>query len=549
MLSPYLYWLRMLSRRRKRILLTGGFHTASPRLSNSIIACPKKSLNQINADIINLMNSASNNGLLGIALLISLLLITPLFLIQPQLSSSCREVLIEPYGVNEKLSDYQSSAAAAICLPWRTDLWESAAHLALQEEMPDSAARYLERARFEAVRFGQPANQTLSLRGLQDLAEAYRQTGELSLAIETWQEIDTKTGKTSSSTDRISRLFLAQGDFASAANIWEDLLELEPDNAEAQYQYASLLATQDPEAALPQLEQAARINPQLESEVSILRQAIMGARIAGDPAYTLINTGRAFASIDRWVLAGESFRQAILKRPDYAEAWAYLGEARQHIPQREQSNAGKAAEKSDGMVELQTALELDPESLSAQSFLALYWMRHSRYDQALEAIKKAVSLSPENPLLVADLADIQAASGDLYGAYDNFQKASALAPLDPSYPRRMVRFSLAYNFQVEQVALPLVRKLLAEDPQNPVDLDLMAQVMINQGDLASAERFLRRALLLNPRSASAHLHLGVLQLLQDDPQSALEQLQLALALDPDGSSGSEAQRMLDLSSP
>jgi protein O-GlcNAc transferase len=275
----------------------------------------------------------------------------------------------------------------------------------------------------------------------------------------------------------------------------------------------------------------------------------MGARIANDPAYTLLNTGRAFASFDKWTLAGEAFRQAILKRPDYAEAWAYLGEARQHLLVTTGSVASKGEAKSDGLVELQTALKLDPESLSAQSFLALYWMRQSRYDLALEAIRKAVSISPDNPVLMADLADIQAASGDLYGAYDTFQKAASLAPFDPIFLRRIVRFSLAYNFQVEKVALPFARKILADDPKNPVNLDLMAQVMISQGDLASAERFLIRALQADPRSASAHLHLGMFYLLQEDQHMALEQFKLALALDPDGPSGNEAQRMLNLRSP
>ncbi len=177
--------------------------------------------------------------------------------------------------------------------------------------------------------------------------------------------------------------------------------------------------------------------------------------------------------------------------------------------------------KSDGLAELQKAVSLDPKSLAAQTFLSLYWIRQGRYDQALETIHLALQLAPDNPILVAELAAVLAASGDLDGANQTYRQAAALSPYDPLYYRLQVSFSLEYDYQVAQIALPLARKLVVQDPQDPTNLDLMAQVFIHQGDLVDAERFLRRSLDANPDFAPAHLHLGLLYLLLGDQAAAL----------------------------
>jgi Tfp pilus assembly protein PilF len=77
----------------------------------------------------------------------------------------------------------------------------------------------------------------------------------------------------------------------------------------------------------------------------------------------------------------------------------------------------------------------------------------------------------------------------------------------------------------------------------------MGQVLIKLGDLASAERFLARALLADAGYAPAHLHLGLAYLLQGEGQSAQEQLLLAQSLDPGSATARQAQRLLEGGSP
>jgi len=340
---------------------------------------------------------------------------------------------------------------------------------------------------------------------------------------------------------------LTQGDLEAAIAAWRQIIALSPQDAHAQYQLGLLLAAQVPQAALPHLAKAADLDAQYAKSVSNLRRAISGAQIADDLAYTLLSSGRALASIDEWRLAAEAFRNAILNDPGYAEAWAYLGEARQHLLVPEDGNLAPGG--SDGLIEIETAIDLDPNSVAAQTFLALYWLRRQEYLPALEAIQRSIALAPDHPVLIAQLAEIQAASGDIQGAYQTYQQAAALAPYDPDYQRQILRFSLDYNFQVEQIALPIARQRLVEDPHSAIDLDLMSQVLIHLGDLLNAERFITRALQIDPEFSPAYLHLGLIYLLKDEPQIARFYLEKARDLQPNTPTAVQAERLLESVAP
>jgi tetratricopeptide (TPR) repeat protein len=486
------------------------------------------------------MQRAPAPNLILSVLLLLVLLLAPLLAIRPEAFSGCQDLLRQAAVASEGSQPYGYAALSA-CLPWRGDLWEEAAHAALQAGDAKTAQRYLEAVQLRRTQLGLLQDKALSLQGLADLGEAYQALGDYADALQIQLTIADRTGLDTRQAQQIDRLSLAVGDYAGATSIWEKLAVQEPDNAEAQYRYGLLLAAQDPEASLTALEEASHLDASYEKDVSTIRQAILAARLVDDPAYALLAAGRGLAQIGRWELAAEAFWQAALQAPDYAEAWAFLGEARQHLPLA----PDPAAPEPDGLTDLQTALALDPTSLSARLFLSLYWMRQGDFERALQAIDQALALSPDNPVLTAGLAGLQAASGDLYKALASYQKAAALAPFDPEYQRNIVRFSLEYNFQIEPVALPLARQLVSANPADAIDLDLMAQVLISRGDLASAERFLGRALRADSRSATAHLHLGLVYLLQGKAQPAAEELSLARSLDPGGPVDQQAQRLLN----
>lgn len=436
-------------------------------------------------------------------------------------------------------------ADAANQTPWRADLWEMAGHYALLGGDHGAAIAYLHRAT-DISQAGYPYFQDgLTVQGLTDLGDAYEQSGDLPQAIRYWQSAVGSEGLSVELIDRIVQAHLDLGDYPAAIHELARLIKVNPEDAQLHYRLGLLMATQDPEAAINFLTRAAEMDPNLAAPVSSIRRGILSGRVAEDPGYSLITTGRALAAIEKWDLAAEAFRQATLIRPDYAEGWAYLGESLQHLPSQKKTSENANPERKDGLAELQKALELDPESLAAHTFLALYWTRKARYDLALDGIQSALEMEPQNPVLQVQLGDILAASGDFQSAYEAYARAVDLAPHDPAYQRYLVDFALAYDFQVEGIALPIARRLVVSEPRDPANLALMGRVMIKTGDLLNAKRFLIRSLEYNPDYAPAHLHLGLVYILTGDEASALQEFQLASNLAPNSSIADQATRLME----
>ncbi len=419
-------------------------------------------------------------------------------------------------------------AAAAAQLSGRDDLWESAGRYALQANDPRDAIHYLQNA----------ASQKPSAARLILLGDAYQKAGDLQAAIQAWQSAIQAGGEATQVYPTLWQTQQQVGDYPAAIQSLQALLKAQPGDAKLRFQLGLLLATQQPEAALPYLTQAADGDASLKADANSLANAISTAREQNDPAYTLLIAGRALATFNRWELAAEAFRQATTQRPDYAEAWAYLGEALQH--QEPTAGAAQAA----GLSELQKALTLDPHSLVANTFLGLYWQRHQKYDLALAAFQTAANLDPQNPIFQTELGNTLAMMGNLAKAQAAYQKAITMAPNDPGYLRQMAIFSLKYEYQLHQLALPAARQAVTLSPDDAATLDLMGQVLFKLNDLIDAGRFFERALQANNQYAAAHLHLGLLLLYQNDPQRAYQELTLARTLDPNSQTAQQSERLL-----
>jgi tetratricopeptide (TPR) repeat protein len=328
-----------------------------------------------------------------------------------------------------------------------------------------------------------------------------------------------------------------QADYTAMLADLKALADLQPDDAGWQYQLGLVWAATQPEEALPFLSRAAKLDPALGEQTSRLAQNIRIARLKDDPAYTLLEAGRALGAMNEWELAAEAFRRATQTHPDYAEAWAYMGEARQQLPE--------AQATGDGLAELEHALQLDPESLSAHLFLSLYWQRQGQLDQALDYLDKAATLYPDHPALQTEIGHVLALQGDLEAAQQAYQQAIELAPQDPAYYRLLAAFCLEHNYQLSQTGLPAARWGLLLAPNDPASLDMLGQVLLELGDTDSAKRFFERAILQQAEYAPAHLHLGLIYIDQGDRQAAYEKFHQVLSLAPGTTIADQAQRLLD----
>jgi len=268
-------------------------------------------------------------------------------------------------------SDY---SAAARLLPWQPALWERAAQAALASGHPQAAIPLFERA---------GDKKALSLQGWLAWGNAYQQSGDIASALTTWQAGIEQYGSSAAVYARLAQAYNLQGDYPAAITAWSALLDLDEGNADAHFRLGLLLAATTPELALPELMQAARLDPGMDATVQGLRASLNAALLVDNRPYQLLISGRALAALGEWELAAEAFRRVVAARPDYAEAWAWLGEAHQHLG-------------ADGLPDLQRALLLDPDSPGVNALVGLYWQRQGQAGQALAYFRKAMRLEPGN---------------------------------------------------------------------------------------------------------------------------------------------------------
>jgi len=418
-------------------------------------------------------------------------------------------------------SSYYSLAARR--LPWQPALWEHAAQAALSGGDPQAAIPLFERAEDKKA---------LSPQGWLAWGDAYQQRGDLASALATWQAGIVQHGPSAAIYARLARAYRLRGDYPAAITAWHALLDLNAGDADAHYQLGLLLAAIAPELALPELMQAARLDPGLDAPVQGLRASLNAALLVDDRPYQLLISGRALAALGEWDLAAEAFRRAVAARRDYAEAWAWLGEARQHMG-------------ADGLPDLQRALLLDPDSPSVSALVGLYWQRQGRADQALAYFQKAVRLEPGNAAWQAAAGSAAEQTGDLVKSLAYYKQAVALDPQGAAYWRSLAAFCARYQVEVTETGLPAARHLIELAPKNWQSQDVMGQVAQAAGDPLSAEKYYLGALELAPEQAAPHFHLGVLYLLMGRAQPAYDNLAKARKLDPDGPYGWQAGRLLE----
>ena len=267
------------------------------------------------------------------------------------------------------ISAASAYATAALRLPWEPSLWEKAGQAYLIGKDYSQATHAYEDA---ALR------RALSPDGYLGYGDSEFALGNPGLAVDLWNKLLDKGGAPSILLPRIARGYQELALYPNEINSWQKYLLYQPGDAAAHYRLGLLLAATSPADALPELMLADRLDPSLDAPVESLRSALNTAFLSDDRAYQLLVSGRALGAMGNWYLAAEAFHNAIAVRADYAEAWAWLGEAKQQQGQ-------------DGSLEIERAVALNPNSAMVESLYGLYLQRQKQPKQALAAIQKAAA--------------------------------------------------------------------------------------------------------------------------------------------------------------
>jgi tetratricopeptide (TPR) repeat protein len=430
----------------------------------------------------------------------------------------------------ELLDASRDLAHAALYFPWRYELNIAAGYYALEAGDAKSAILYLERP-------GTLSHLTYDDKIL--LGDAYFENDDPLMAEAIWKHLS-YLSDSSQVHERLLNLYLLRKDYASVISQLQKLLELNPSNTDLYYKLGSLYAATDPMIALPYLIQAAEMDTKDASNARLLHDKIRTANLFDNPAYTYLLSGRQLANSGNWELAEIAFQHAIEVQPGYADAWAFLGEARWQLAEQEEGSISAA-----GLYELDRALQLDRNSILANTFMGLYWERQEDYTRAQSYLEHAIALSPDDPYLYSELGNILSKAGDLPAAQSAYQKAIQINPQDPLFYRMLAEFALQNEIQIRELALPAARQAITLNPDDVSSLDLMGQVMLALQDYHSAERFLLDALQANPEFSPAYLHLGTAYLYLGESELASQWLNLAQTVDPESWIAAQAKRILD----
>ena len=419
---------------------------------------------------------------------------------------------------SEAAQKYESSAHK---LFWQNDLWEQAGLSAYRAQSMSEAIRLLEIAR---------QKNSLSDKGWYALGLAYWTNKDHKTALSVWQAGAKLYPNYAPMYDRLSIAYHENGDYVSEQAVLTKFLAL-ADDASAHYRLGLLLTLSDTSRAGQELLAASSWDPQFDSAVQTLRATLNIAALKSSSSDRFVTIGRGLGLVEEWGLASKAFEQAVSEDAKNAEAWAWLGEARQHTGQ-------------DGSDELNKALSLDPRDPLVRGLRGLYWKRQGNYVAALDEYLQAAQIEPNNPAWQVSIGEMYTQSGNLISALAAYQKATDLAPTDATYWRLLAMFCADNAVRISDIGLPAAQKAADISPKDPQVLDALGWSYMNAGYLYTAEQNLLKATQLAPDSAIIHVHLAEMYLQKGDKPSALNELNLAQKLDTGGSVGEFAGKLL-----
>ncbi len=388
----------------------------------------------------------------------------------------------------------------------------------------------------------------------QSSAQLFATLGDIRLAAYHWSEYLERRPD-----DRATRLVLALtsirlADWERARAELEHLLADDPSDTLIHAWLGLLLVGPDPTASLHHLQSAAH-DPTL---ADILARVFAAGRLStavDDPAYRSALLGVSLLDLDvstlhrlaklggydrgtedalqkaATTLALRSLLAAVIRNPAYAEAYAYLGQALDHLGWSDWAQAS-----------LQYALQLAPESLVAQTLMGLYWDRHGSPALAREYYEAAHRQDQDNASLYLEIAATYLAEGEYTAAEVWFLYAADIAPNDPRVWETLAHYYLDLGIDIAESGLAAARRLLELAPDDARAHDLMGWAFFLISDDAQAKDSLDQALARDPGLASVHYHLGRLQARQGRYAEASQSYRQAADYDVRGQLAAQLER-------
>jgi len=305
------------------------------------------------------------------------------------------------------------------------------------------------------------------------------------------------------------------GERAEAIAQLQDGVRLRPNSAEAHYALGEAFqGFGEKEAARSEFENAVRLGPdftparvslgailveagQFEPAAPHLDRAIQLLGRTPDAAYPRYLRAKVYTGQNQIERAEADLNEAVLLRPDFAEAWSDLGQARK-----------ARLDQGGALAAFQRAVTLSPDDAVAQTRLGSEYLHQGQAHAALPHLREAVRLNPKNQ--------------------------SAL------YNLQMALIEDGEKDEAREIKQQLLEMLRQRDKQS--ENELAAVELNNQGadkekhdDLPGALEKYRAALRLNPEHVGIRTNLAIALLRMGQWEQGIAELREAVRRDPKNS--------------
>lgn len=376
--------------------------------------------------------------------------------------------------------------------PWQLHLWEQLAEM--QFEQNDFLGSINSFKKMENMH-------PLNFKHKLVLGKAYWGANQLDEAYTTWQEMIEIPGLEQENFNELVQLQQSSNDWYGAYLTLLKWQQLFPDSTEM---LTPLLLSQvifDPSSAQETL--SSMKNGKLQTISADLELIVENE----NPVFQMILAGNVYSKINQWNYAVAAYAYATRLDPEYAEGWAFYGNAL--------TNAGK-----NGYFALDKAITLSPKSKIARAYLASYWRSQNDIEKSLEIYQSLADQEPDQPVWQQELGNTYISAGKLDEALQAFLNAVEVDPTNANNWITLARFCGDYRMEIQAIGLPAARQALSIDDQNWEANDVIGWLFLLLNDFTSSERFLTLAYEGAPESDIVNLHLGQLFVLQNKKELA-----------------------------
>ncbi len=333
---------------------------------------------------------------------------------------------------------------------------------------------------------------------------------------------------------RLAQRLQRQGDLATARSRLMEVLQLQPDHADALHSLGTIDAREgrlddaerlvrkaiaiDPlkGAFLNSLGNLLRARDRLDEAAAAYEQAVaLRPDLAvgyNNLAELLLRAGNHEAAIDRCF-------QALKANPNYAGAYDTMGRAL--------NNMGRLEEAADA---LRRAVVIRPDFAVAYDHLGHVYRAQGKIDEAKDAFEHALVIDPENASARYNLGTVLIVQDELDRGIECLEQAREARP---RHVPTLLNLAIAYHTKGRlTLAADTYRAATDVDPGNPTLHMNLGLVHVEQRHSEDAERSLLKALELDPGLVQVYAELAALYEETNRLSEMQAMLEKGLALDP-----------------